>query len=562
MPDPPNRSLEATLDQVKEWLRSCSTNHLHCRPQPGSTRLPLRILFVGNSLSKPLVRLHESQGQWASYLCLSHCWGTIDYPVKLLKSTLVSWRANDIQVADLPKTFQDAIFVTRRLGFEYLWIDSLCIIQDDPFDWETQSAQMASIYQNSSMTIAALHGNNDQAGLFSPSPELCYSAAKLNENRTSPSFQRSAVKDGRSVYMCGHTWHTIENATPLLDRGWVFQERVLSPRLVHFGMHEIAWECMSGCACECEPTMARYNQVAGPLLESSHLKAYFSIDSYEWSMGYEDIHRWYRIVTYYNNLKLSDERDKFPALSGLVTEFQKWRPAGDKFLAGLWESTFLLDLLWYSPSFAEVPKVYVSPTWSWANTTGPVDFPGSNLFSYTRVPKLCADLVEAYCVPVGKNPVGELKEAYAVLRGKLTPVRLVPDEKTAYTNTTRPRYTIMDNNRKVVLVSSSHERPPDVLYPDYNYHRPSSETRRRQITGGTPLVTLLLVSHIVATNFSSTGAPNRSDANYYRLLLLPRDVPGIYERLGLIVSSGTGPENLDDPFSPFQNEQTAEVMIV
>ena len=125
------------------------------------TSLPARVLDVSNDR----VRLHETRGEHGSYLTLSHCWGRNPI-VRTFKENYavhregIAWKA-------LSKTFQDAVILTRRLGYQYLWIDSLCIVQDDPKDWEGQASQMAQIYSNSDLTIAATKSEDESRGCFS-----------------------------------------------------------------------------------------------------------------------------------------------------------------------------------------------------------------------------------------------------------------------------------------------------------------------------------------------------------------------------------------------------------
>jgi len=116
-------------------------------------------------MSNDKVRLHQSPGERASYIALSHCWGNTHNQVKTLKSNIQK-RKHEICWDELNQSYKDAISLTRRLGFNFLWIDSLCIVQDDPDDWEQQSARMSSIYENSFLTICATRAKDGDSGLF------------------------------------------------------------------------------------------------------------------------------------------------------------------------------------------------------------------------------------------------------------------------------------------------------------------------------------------------------------------------------------------------------------
>lgn len=168
------------------------------------------------------------------YVCLSHCWGG-SQPLRTLKSNL-QLHKKSIPWSQIPRTFQDAITWTRMLGIKYIWIDSLCIIQDDNDDWEKESAQMMHIYQSSFLTLAASWSQGSDSGCFADSME------------DYPIYQLTAL-DQQSGIHCNvfarkSLPHWFINTSdrkefPLLTRGWVFQERLLSPRFLHFGKGEL-----------------------------------------------------------------------------------------------------------------------------------------------------------------------------------------------------------------------------------------------------------------------------------------------------------------------------------
>ncbi|KAK4189127.1 heterokaryon incompatibility protein-domain-containing protein [Podospora australis] len=156
---------EADLDKAKEWLKLCETDH-HCSTRRAITRLPARVIDVRPTT----VKLHEpSEDERAPYLCLSHCWGDIRPACRTTSATLKA-NLQAISPDDLPATFRDAISVTRQLGFDYLWIDSICIIQDSEADWRHQSAEMINIYENAHLTLCASGAVDDEGGLFGEWP--------------------------------------------------------------------------------------------------------------------------------------------------------------------------------------------------------------------------------------------------------------------------------------------------------------------------------------------------------------------------------------------------------
>ncbi|KAK7966438.1 uncharacterized protein PG986_000715 [Apiospora aurea] len=219
------------LDRVVSKLQTCSDEHA-CYDQANTT-LPRRILALDASHRTVSVRVVEKDGSTArdKYATLSHCWGQ-GWRCTLNKANLEDRKAG-VPWKELPKTFQDAIRFCLRRDLHYLWIDSLCIIQDDPGDWQLESAKMADTYQNSYITLAATAAATRGIGMF---PKKVY----VLHGGPSPSVSL----DLPAVYEV----HAREPAT---HEGWAFQERLLSPRALHFCKEEMVWECRSVTGCEC-----------------------------------------------------------------------------------------------------------------------------------------------------------------------------------------------------------------------------------------------------------------------------------------------------------------------
>lgn len=129
--------------------------------------LPSHVINVGNYIHSPFVKLRETEGhEQGKYICLSYCWGK-SREFTTTRATLEE-RKRQIMIANMPKTYQDAICMARELGVSYLWIDSLCICQDDVDDWERESAKMSSIYANAYLTIGASRARDSAGGFFGP----------------------------------------------------------------------------------------------------------------------------------------------------------------------------------------------------------------------------------------------------------------------------------------------------------------------------------------------------------------------------------------------------------
>lgn len=221
----------------QEWLRVCDKEHGHAQEASSggcAVQMPTRLIRVGES-SEHLEDIKDSG--FLRYLALSHCWGG-STSLSTLTSNIDQFR-NEIPHEQLPLNFQEAIRVTRALKIPYLWIDSLCIIQDDPEDWRREAARMGQVFSNAHCTIAATSAATSNEGFLTP---------KLN----STLFATLETPDGSLLHIsefmedCNRD---LESA-PLNTRGWVMQERALSRRTLHFTKTQVYWECGNGLHCE------------------------------------------------------------------------------------------------------------------------------------------------------------------------------------------------------------------------------------------------------------------------------------------------------------------------
>ncbi|KAF2823903.1 HET-domain-containing protein, partial [Ophiobolus disseminans] len=273
------------------------------------------------------------------YACLSHCWGPQGSPLQLNRGTVQTLRAG-IARERLPKTFRDATDICCKLGISYLWIDALCILQDDLEDWKDAAATMADIYEHAFITIGATWSNDSNGGCFSRTRDQfkhhMLGDTGLYVRETPPPFPFNGSFQRKE-------W-------PLLTRGWVFQERVLSPRVIHYAKDQILWECGAALLTECG---TRDRSVSDSVNPWDPLK--FRRDDSRTS--------WRHLVESYSRLLLTKSDDRLPALAGLV-ERQMERRQEDIYVAGMWKKSILDDLAFYGHN--EELKDYTVPTWSWA----------------------------------------------------------------------------------------------------------------------------------------------------------------------------------------------------
>lgn len=224
---------------IREWLGYCEAQHAcYVPPNDLETELPTRVIDVG-SPNDENIRLFVSKGSRGRYIALSHKWGT-SRPMRTLRGN-IDKLSERIDFTHLPKTFQDVVLVTRKLGIRYLWIDSLCIVQDDEEDWRREAQQMANIFRQAYCTIAAASASGSSDGFLNPRTERRW-------------FKLSDKEDDNPTYL--YASEVVANFNrdvvdgPLNERAWVFQERTLSSRIIHFTTEQIYLECGYGCICE------------------------------------------------------------------------------------------------------------------------------------------------------------------------------------------------------------------------------------------------------------------------------------------------------------------------
>ncbi len=166
---PSTLSLEYSFEIANKCINDCNLHENKGCQAPLNPPLPSRVLDLGDPTASSQVKLYVTSGELGQYNCLSYCWGKNNDGIKTNKDNLSS-HTKGIPLINLPRTFQDALALTKALKICYLWIDALCILQDEDQeskqDWEVEAANMASIYSNSYLTIMATAGSNPEKGLF------------------------------------------------------------------------------------------------------------------------------------------------------------------------------------------------------------------------------------------------------------------------------------------------------------------------------------------------------------------------------------------------------------
>lgn len=226
---------DVSVGIARSWLQDCVENHRWCGRKRGKHLLPTRVIDVGSP--DQLVRLVHGEGQAGQWIALSHTWGGV-VSFTTTKGTLAA-HAEEIAMGELPATFRDAVLITRALGVRYLWIDSVCIIQDDPDDWRREAACMAHVFKNALLAISATTAANSHDGILRLRREAGREV-RLRASCDAVDFDGTMV-----IRPWLHPWtESVDSArSPLSNRGWVLQERILASRTLHYGEQQMFWEC-------------------------------------------------------------------------------------------------------------------------------------------------------------------------------------------------------------------------------------------------------------------------------------------------------------------------------
>ncbi|KFX98655.1 hypothetical protein V490_02177 [Pseudogymnoascus sp. VKM F-3557] len=295
------------FETARRWLKECERGHVECNSDGSPQLLPKRVVDVGESEADKLV-LYTSEGVEARYVALSHCWGG-DIPGKTIKQNIASRCTNGIPLSEIPQNFRDAVKITRELGIRYLWIDALCIIQDCPDDWAREAAKMATVYAGATVIISALHSASSTDGI------LARPLAPLAILDNSHAIQRQLGSLADELAVC-----------PLNSRGWCMQERLLSPRILHFGAQQMFWECRASHHCE-----NGQHQVEMWLWDDRAARLTWwrkAVDTSNGGGERVDWALWRHVIEAYSARLLTDPLDKLPALAGAAEAFRASRGEG------------------------------------------------------------------------------------------------------------------------------------------------------------------------------------------------------------------------------------------
>jgi hypothetical protein len=360
-----NTGSAETISQITEWIERCTETHDLCNQGHEETWMPSRLLEISDISGDLRVYLRDrSQLQCNRYLTLSHCWGPIGTQKLQLTTDSLEFFRNGFAVSTLKPAFRDMATLTWKLGLRLMWIDCMCIIQNDVQDWKKESASMGKVYANSWLNVSANSRGDDSAGLF----------ADRNRSRLQDFIQIRPKESSEAIkfILTGEDtwWEEVENA-PVNERAWVLQERILAPRIVHMSTTMALWECTEYQASEVFPDDGIPNQHSAN--NYGQLKRLYrgspSDDPHDVRID------WNVLLSKYSMCGLTFETDRLIALSGIASEVHK--RAKCDYVAGLWSTQLPLDLLWRRRFTPRGPRseIYVAPSWSWASSGGLVWLP-------------------------------------------------------------------------------------------------------------------------------------------------------------------------------------------
>jgi len=455
---------DAFFSRMQIWVDTCLTKHMLCRSDGGSAwqtltgsykkrdllaaTLPTRVIDVGDSETPP--SLFISQGTSGRWVALSHCWGK-HQPLKL-ESKSISAFTHGIPLDTMPPMFQDAVFITRQLGFRYLWIDCLCIVQDCKEDWLRESLMMGDIYKHAVVTISAEAAEDGSVGILSSTER-----GRIREGATRPKdmiqlSSHSAMHSikGNLILVGKPAMKIIHNAQgPLSTRKWVLQEEILSTSLLRFAEGQVWWQCHE---LQCNERFPFGYKASRELRANKvHIQ-----ESVEWSplrsfiltsrrgktqkrgnniiriiTGQQILRYWYGTVNEYCRRRMTYDADSLPAISGIAKEYQRQLLYDHtSYKAGIWLKDLPQGLLWYTPRpDATKASPYVAPSWSWASiSSGPYydlrlleDLTPNedliHLFGPRPKPRGVATVLDIELTMCQEDPFGQIESGFMRLQG-------------------------------------------------------------------------------------------------------------------------------------------------
>lgn len=410
-------------------------------------KYPIDVKLIETAIERPTGR----------YISLTHRWN--DDIMFQTKTASIAQMKRRFPAHWISATFLDAITLAFKLGVEYIWIDSICIIQDDAADWGAEALTMGKVYSNSLITLSA---TTAKKGLHLPRNPFLIKPCVI-----SPKWK--GIESKPLTVMDPQFWGDRIQRSPCGTRGWIIQERWLSARVLHFVFDQLAWECREETMSEAYPfglpkEISRYGR-----RDFKHAKTTLAVG--EGAINKESLlHRdWNSVLDTYGRAELTNEGDKLVAIAGVAEKFSV--KMDDEWVAGLWKKGLPGDLLWrvaktrrsnkpqpidivgggpqqkVGQDWSTRLKGYQAPSWSWASVNGDII---SGAYIPLDSPESMISLVEISITPLDpQRPLGKITSARLTLNGTLYPLAMNPSDW-------QDQYETAIRNRQMAPI------PPDI----------------------------------------------------------------------------------------------------
>ncbi|TFK48919.1 HET-domain-containing protein [Heliocybe sulcata] len=359
-----NVSSQESYQLALQCLDHCiHTHHANCPPPQVDIVLPDRVIDCSD-VKRPRIVL-TGGAQRGFYVTLSYVWGG---PQPLTTTENIDDYVNSgLDMSKFPQTIQDAVVVTHNIGQRYLWIDALCILQDSSEDKQRQLGRMQYIYRNAYLCINAACAYSSREGFLGrPRPQKHFEG-RIPYRCPDGTVGSVWIANGQDwVPGAAHSYG--DELDPVTYRGWCLQEKMLPARSLVYASDTLKFHCQTetvnigNALCEPSTGLRLPNAIYQPVGPGGTPLS-----------GPEQVtyrQAWLAVIFMYTLREISVPSDKLVALAGVAEQFHLvYR---DKYLAGLWQKTLLLDLLWSRSTTDKRPrpKRYRAPSWSWASIDG------------------------------------------------------------------------------------------------------------------------------------------------------------------------------------------------
>lgn len=395
-----------SLAVAKRWLEDCTLKHMKCSVAEPLLWKPKRLLDVNIRGPGGAQGVKLCDGLFADplseYVTLSYCYGAAK-PTRLHRKTLPALRQG-VAGSSLPKTIADAAFITRELGFRYLWVDAICLMQDDAEEMLSESSQMDKVYSGASLNLAATSSKDSHGGLF-------YSRNVAALQPCIVDITGSDIIPGTYYCLRSTIWQDLIDRSPLAARAWVLQERALAKRTLHFTRNELLWECQEKCCAE------SFSDGIPAQLGAS--EKYTSVVSFNKKEHHRQVGNWHEIVRAYTQANLTYRSDKLIAMSALARQYATRNRFRERdYIVGLWRSELPNALLWHIEKGLR-PTKYRAPSWTWASMDGAVQYPPPSQSSKDTCVEVLDISIKYKTDPFGLVESGNLKLRGFLVKGNL-----------------------------------------------------------------------------------------------------------------------------------------------